>query len=293
MDKKKLSALLRFGGTALSLGLFAWLLTRQNWGQVLASLGQVNPWFIGLALLVQISAYGFNNLRWCILLWAQKARVSFWQTWRINWAGMFASQFLPSTIGGDGFRMLAIYPHVGSKSIAIGSVALDRLINMTAMACLLPLPLGVFGTQVFSQLMLVLPASLQKLAERYFPKIAEAARAWAAHPGAFAWAFLAAWPSNLLPMTMNYIVASQLGMNVSFWQVMAVQTVSYFMSALPISFNGLGVREVVFTTLYSALGATIEQAATLALLTRFLMLFATLPGALWLSRSVTDTVPLE
>jgi uncharacterized membrane protein YbhN (UPF0104 family) len=76
-------------------------------------------------------------------------------------------------------------------------------------------------------------------------------------------------------------------MNVTFWQVMAVQTVTYFVSQLP-SINGYGFREGAYTTLYTALGATLEQASTLALVTRFISVIATVPGALWLSKSVTD-----
>ena len=51
---------------------------------------------------------------------------------------------------------------------------------------------------------------------------------------------------------------------------------------------GYGVRETAYTTLYAALGASIEQASTLALVTRVITVLATVPGALWLSGSVTD-----
>jgi uncharacterized membrane protein YbhN (UPF0104 family) len=100
------------------------------------------------------------------------------------------------------------------------------------------------------------------------------------------YAFLAAWPSNLLPMAGTYLVARQLGIDISFWQIVAVQTVTYFLSVLPISFNGYGLREATYTTLYPALGATLEQATTLALVTRFLMVLVTVPGIFWLSGTV-------
>jgi hypothetical protein len=62
---------------------------------------------------------------------------------------------------------------------------------------------------------------------------------------------------------------------------------------LPISVNGYGLREVAYTTLYSALGASVEQASTLALVTRFLTVLATIPGAIWLSSTVSDAVGLD
>jgi len=139
---------------------------------------------------------------------------------------------------------------------------------------------------------LVIPPGLRQRFERYFPKVADAFRAWAARPWAFVYAFLAAWPSDLFPMAATYLVARQLGMNISFWDVLAVQAVAYFVSLLP-SINGYGWREATYTSLYTALGASLEQASTLALVTRFVSVLATVPGALWLSGSVVDVVALD
>ena len=258
-------------------------------------------WAIVLTVLCYLLSYGFNTLRWCILLWAHGVRISWWQAYRLTWAGNFASNFLPSTIGGDGFRMLAIHPYAGSKTVSIGSVVLDRIINMAAMTCLLPFPLVIFGSNLHSLLGLapgstfsITPvAAIQKLFKKYFPKIISAYESWSQKPLAFVFAFLAAWPSNLFPMAASYLIARQLGMSVNFWQVMSVQTVSYFLSVLPISVNGYGLREVAFTTLYTLLGASVEQASTLALVTRFLTVLSTIPGAIWLSSSVSTAAGLD
>jgi uncharacterized membrane protein YbhN (UPF0104 family) len=283
--KPKLSTLIRWGGTLLSTLLFIWLISRQQWDVVFEKATGVAWWAVAATIGLYIVSYGFNTLRWCILLWSQNVQVSYFRSFQIAWAGNFASNFLPSTIGGDGFRMLAIYPSTGSKTLAIGSVALDRVINMAAMACLLPLPLMIFGTKLTSLVAIIIPAPIQKLVERYFPKIAAAFRTWATRPMAFVGAFLAAWPSNLTPMLATYVIARQLGIQVSYMDVVAVQTVAYFLSVLPISVNGYGLREMVYTTLYASLGATIEQASALALLSRLLMVMATLPGGLWLTNA--------
>jgi len=300
---KSIAQIVRIAGSLISTALFVWLISRQKWDVVLDKASGIAPWAILLTLFVTLLYFGFNTLRWCILLWAQDVKISLWQAYRISWAGNFASNFLPSTIGGDGFRMLAVHPYTGRKTISIGSVALDRIVNMAAMACLVPVPLIIFGNTLRSLLglaangvpltALALPPALQKLFEKYFPKILTAFRAWASKPWAFVFAFLAAWPSNLLPMFTTYLLAQQLGMAVSFWQVLGVQTVTYFVSVLPISVNGYGLREVAYTTLYSALGASVEQASTLALVTRLLTVLATIPGAIWLSSTVSEAVGLD
>lgn len=289
-QRHPISTWVRWIGTLLSLGLFAWLILRLDWNLVWTQLRGVDWWAILLASASYLLSQAFNTLRWCILLWAHDVNITFWQAFRITWSGIFASNFLPSTIGGDGLRMAAVYPYIRRKTVAVGSVALDRVINMAAMTCLVPLPLALFGAKLNALLALALPFSPRALAEKYFPKIAAALREWAGRPMAFAWGFLAAWPSNLTPMFSTWLVARGLGMDVSFWQVMAVQTVAYFLSVLPISVNGYGVREVTYATLFVALGASLEQASALAVITRFLIVLVTIPGALWVSTIAASMV---
>lgn len=286
--RRSIATWVRWIGTILSLGLFAWLVTRLDWPLLADKLTGLNPWALALAVGLYLASQAFNTLRWCVLLWARGVSISYWQAFRIAWSGIFASNFLPSTIGGDGLRMAAILPYTRSKSVAFGSIALDRLINMANYACLLPLPLWAFGDRLNLLFALALPFDLRQLADKYFPKITGALREWASRPAAFGWAFLAAWPSNLAIMLANYVIARQLGVEISFAQVVAVQTVGYFLSVLPISINGYGVREVTFTTLLVALGASLEQASAMAVITRFLAVLVTVPGALWFSRVASD-----
>jgi glycosyltransferase 2 family protein len=291
--KKNISTAIRWLGTVLSLGLFLWLVLKLNWRVVWTQLGGMAWWAILLALGFYLLSQMFNTLRWCTLLWTHGVKITFWQAFRITWSGIFASNFLPSTIGGDGLRMVAVYPYTQSKTVAVGSVALDRLTNMAAWVCLIPLPLMMFGVKLNALFALALPFDPRMLAEKYFPKFVAAVREWASRPQAFAWAFLVAWPSNLVFMLATYTLARQLGMNVTFVQVMAVQTVTYFLSVLPISVNGLGVREMTYTTLFVALGASLEQASALAVITRFLIVLETVPGAIWVSKVASDVVKLD
>jgi glycosyltransferase 2 family protein len=319
---KTISLFIRLMGTIVSTTLFIWLISSQKWDVVLNKAAGIAIWAFFLYLGLYLLSYGFNNLRWCILLWAQGVKISFWRAYSLNWAGIFASNFLPGTIGGDGFRMMAIHRYTGRTTISVGSVILDRIINMIAMSCLIPLPLTVFGSSLLLQGQLLpegtshpigylpatavgpaaskgwlavtfIPSGLKKLFEKYFPKIVAAIRLWGTKPWTFVYAFLAAWPSNLLPMAATYLIARQLGMNVTYWQVIGIQTVTYFLSILPISINGYGLREVAFTTLYTALGSSLEQASTLALVTRFLNVLSSLPGAIWLTSFVTGVAGID
>lgn len=282
--------LLRWAGSLLSLALFLWLVNHLEWNNFLAQLHRLTLETVILAVSFYFLSQAFNTLRWCTLLWAHGVPITFWQALQITWSGIFASNFLPSTIGGDGLRMIAVYPYTHSKTVAVGSVVLDRILNMAAMSCLLPLPVLTFGGKWPLLTMSMVPLKATGLLEKYFPKILSAVRAWAEHPQAFLAAFLVAWPSNLTAMFSTWLIAQQLGMQVTFWQVAAVQTVTYFLSVLPISVNGYGIREVSYSALFALLGASLEQASLLAVITRFLIVLVTLPGALWVSEMTTRVV---
>ncbi len=295
------AVILRWAGTLVSTGLFIWLIMRQNWDVVIEKASGIPLWVFVFCTVCFLITYWFNTLRWCCLLWTQNIRITIWQAYRINLAGSFASNFLPSTIGGDGFRMIAIHPYTSRKSISIGSVILDRIINMSAMACLLPAPLIIFGGSLLSIIksssgsgvspaLIFIPKKLQQLFEKSFPKIISAFQMWSSKPTSFLYAFLAAWPSNLVQIVPTWMLVNQLGMQASFWQITAIHTIVYFLSVLPISVNGYGLREVAFITLYTSLGATLEQASTLAVITRFLMVISTVPGAIWLSSAITQNL---
>ena len=283
---------IRVVGSIISTILFIQIIRKQDWALVGEKLTHVPlPVFL-LAILLTLASYGFNVLRWCSLLWAQKVEVPYWSAYKISLGGSFASNFLPSTIGGDGFRMLAIQPYTKSKNLSIGSVVLDRIINMTAMTFLVPVPLLIFGTTLTKLISgigagvlhaFIIPAPVKKLFSKYTPKLFQALEAWSKQPGSFLLAFLYAWPSNILPMLGTFLIARSLGMQITLWHAIGVQTVSYFLSVLPISINGYGLREVVYTTLYSSLGISIEQASSLAIITRLVTILSTLPGALWLN----------
>ncbi len=139
---------LRWAGTILTTGLFIGLVANQKWDEVLQKASGISPWAVLLAIAFFIVAWGFNTLRWCSLLWAQDVKITFWQAFRMVWAGTFASNVLISTIGGDGFRMVGVLRYTGRKTVAIGSVVLDRIINVAAMVCLIPVPFLVFGSSL-------------------------------------------------------------------------------------------------------------------------------------------------
>jgi uncharacterized protein (TIRG00374 family) len=108
-------------------------------------------------------------------------------------------------------------------------------------------------------------------------------RVWLRQPSSLLLAFAISWLSIFTYFLGLWILAKGLGMQIELYQVMGTTAITYLITLLPISINGYGVREVAIATLYVQLGADIEQASALAIISRALMLITTLPGALWIS----------
>jgi hypothetical protein len=301
---------LRWGGTAVSALLFLWLISRENWGEVWHHLQLLPVWLLPLALVFYLAGMMANALRWYLLLQAPRIRLPFWAVTRIVFTGQFVSNFLPSTIGGDSVRFIGLMHYTSDRAVGLASVILDRLVNVIAFMTVLPLSIFTFGSPStwprFSfnagtaspilALAGVKNSWTRGLASRLQDWIArgrQAFQVWLDHPRLLVLAFCVSWLSIFVVFMAIWLVARGLGIPVALYQVMSVTGITYLLTLLPISVNGYGLREVAITALYIPLGASLEQAATLAIITRFLSMLETLPGALWLSQVVSGPTAQE
>jgi hypothetical protein len=289
--------LIKWLGTLLALALFGWLLAGQDWQHILQTIQSAPLWVFPAAFAFFASGLIFNAWRWYVLLRVQEVPIPFREAARLVFAGTFASNFLPSTIGGDVVRVAGVMRFTHSMVLSIGSIVLDRILNVLSMLLLLPLPWAVFGTTLlpatentaahatgalFIALRRHLPERLNATIDTQAHKLRTALHIWWQHPRTLAYGLLISWLSVLVIFIALWLLAHGLGFAIAFHKVVAVSVISYIVTLLPISVNGYGVQEVLFVTLFTYLGAPPEQATAITLLTRFLMLLTTLPGALWL-----------
>ncbi len=298
------SQLIRWAGTLLSTALFLWLISRQNWGQTWESRINTPVWLLPLVLMLYFSGMVLNTLRWSLLLRAQGIELPFVEALKIVITGAYASNFLPSTIGGDSVRIVSLLRFNATWSVSVASVVIDRFLNVIATLTLLPFSFFVFGIPfaLFQNLANSnstnwLTAStgfaigrVEKWVAKifgWFKRLWEIFQIWIDRPGVVFLAFVFSWLSTFIVFFAIWVLARGLRMPLALYQVLGVMALTYLLSMLPISINGYGLREVAVTTLYMQLGTTLEQASTLAVVTRFMLLLETLPGAFWLSQTVT------
>ncbi len=288
---KRRTGWLRIVGTVVSLGLLAWMLSRQDWQAIRTFSAGIPAYVLVLALGLAFASQGFSTLRWWILMHYQRIRVDYRMAFRLTSSGLFASNFLPGTIGGDVIRVAGILPRSPNPVVGIASVVVDRGLGVTAMLFVLPLSVATFGPVLAPLLretaaLSILASGWKTSFARIWRKLGDVLRPWLAQPQSLLGAFLAALGAIVAYILFVWLVAGGLQMEVTPVEVASVTGITYFLSQVPISFNAFGVREAAMIALYSQLGSTPEQAAALALITRALLMLSTVPGAIWLPGSL-------
>ncbi len=123
---------------AASTGLLVWLFVRFDWTKVLDVVRVIPGIFVIWGLLLVCLGQLLAARRLQILLHAQSIKVSYGLSVRLTFIGLFAGNFLPSTVGGDAAKIILLARKGYGKTVSTLSVATDRLMGLVAFAFLLP-----------------------------------------------------------------------------------------------------------------------------------------------------------
>src|SRR6266478_4441228 len=258
-------------------------------------------------LIVEIAA----AVRWQILLRVQKIRLSLPRLSGLFLIGMFYNQFLPGGTGGDIIKSYLLLKETPDKKAgALLAVVFDRLIGLVALVAitgtliglrydflsqtpetrnLLWLLLFLLGTSVLTLLSTFVISGFNlfhSLPEK-FPgrdkliEISAAYHLYAHHWRATLVAFGASVVAHLATFTTFLCAAYALGAAVPVINFFAVMPIERTISALPISFAGIGLREKVLQIMLHGLCGVPEATAILiGSLSFLIILICCLPGAI-------------
>jgi hypothetical protein len=152
----------------------------------------------------------------------------------------------------------------------------------------LALPLGIYAMwgalPLSASIMAIAP--LRNLLQRILGilrKIWEALLLWLHRPRSLLMALV--WTTVHMICLFGSIWLLLLGMQdaIPFWEVAGLWSITYFVTLLPISINGLGVQEVSIALLLINIGGVSPQhGLSAAVILRTLIMIASLPGAIFI-----------
>jgi uncharacterized membrane protein YbhN (UPF0104 family) len=276
--KKNRQLVLRGAGTVLAIVLLVVLLYQSGWEDVSAALKRISFWNLALAFGCIVLSRLCITARWYVLLRSGGVKIPFKDAASLVFTGLFANNFLPTTIGGDVVRLAGAMQMGYDRAVCLASIAADRVVNMAGMSLASPLGLWqLFQAGVLQSLAL---AGLWQKGRDFIRQTLQAFTLWLRKPSALALALGFALLHMLFSFGANYILIQGLGDTLPLWKVIGLFSLAYFVSLVPISINSYGVQELTVTFLLSQFGGvSVPVSATVAVLHRLLMMVVSLPGA--------------
>lgn len=245
--------------------------------------------FIGLMIQFPIS-----GLKWHAALKVCNVSLSFARLTRFYCISHFVGQFLPTSIGGDAYRVYRVLPLVDPSSRAVTSIVLDRIVGLAAL-----LFLGAVGALFLvghfrlsqgylSALGLGSVAAVGGAAMLYFGWFGVVRRRFLHLKTVAAiqrdllqllragWRWLPllcmAFVFQLIAVSIVYMLFLGAGSTIGFAEVSLIAAVTGLAGMIPFAINGIGITEGTITLAGVALGADYEDAAVAAILLRVVVL---------------------
>lgn len=308
--KRTLVLLLR---AAVSLALILVLLQRIDFGTVVDALAAPHwGWLAAAVAVFAASALG-GALQWAWILRTSGLTTPLDEMVRMYWVGLFFNNFLPGNVGGDAVKVVDLGRREGRTTTVLGATALDRLLGLFALTILalgtlvaarlggfsgppalpLLLALAVWGGGLTVLLSRRVSTWLTRMVERLpWRRPAERLEAFLAEfrlfrsrPIWLARLFSLALVVQFMRVLTHLLAGWGLGIIFDGAQVLqlfvAVPLLGILLS-LPVSANGLGLREVAAASLFVSVGVTVteEPAVAMEFVAWLVQVFVSLAGGL-------------
>lgn len=297
---------------AVSAGLILFLLRRISPGRLAVDLRNADPLMLAAALAIFFTSSLLGAVQWHVLLRAGEVNLPFGRTFRLYFTGLFFNNFLPANIGGDAFKIYDVVRGGNEPHRVFAITLLDRVFGITGL-CVLALaasiiiaPSGIIeGTGVYIAvfLVLVIPVFLLAFSRNLSGRLRSVTgkiRLWGLgerielvlnHIGRYR--SLRALTGGVILLTLviqsmriltHIAVGKALGIELGGWTLTSffvfVPLLGLVMT-LPISINGLGVREGAGIVLFSQVGIFEEQALLMEFITYVVQVVISLTGGVF------------
>ncbi len=290
----------------VSIALFGWLFHNVRWENIQVTLAHASrPWLAGACGLLVASNF-LGSYQWNRLLRSVGIELPFWKVCAYYHVGLFFNNFLPANVGGDFARVLDASRASSSRAAAFSTVLLDRMIGSIALgglAVVTTLPAidrfhlaalyaGVLAFFVVSVIMLWavfhprLLESLERLLSRIGlgrlkPSLDELSERLATFRGRrqlFMELFAVAATVQVMRIGVHVTVARALGLHVPLAYFFLFVPLLAVIVSLPISLNGIGVREGAGMLLFGMVGLARSSAFSLQFTTYLVAVAVSLIG---------------
>ena len=298
----------------ISILLLSYIIWRNDPQEILRTLQTMDwRWYLPAFALFIINII-LRAYRWYMLLHTLDNRPSFPYLIYLYFVGFFANNFIPSGFGGDIVKIASLRQATGRGAVAASSVIMDRvtgLLGSTLIALLALIWNRITPTNhvdmppslwiVIDFISISIPLTLITL--RFFNpflwfkenfsiaskipaygKLIELSETVKKYPlQVLLRSLLVSLPFTIILIVIQYSIARALGVDLPIAVFSLFVPIISILNLLPISFNGLGVRETLYQFLFVPIGVPSATAVSMALAFTFLRIASGLIGGLMLA----------
>jgi uncharacterized membrane protein YbhN (UPF0104 family) len=302
----------------VSVALLAILFSRVDMTALWETARAASIGWIAIALALYFVHVLASTWRWYVLLHAQDIDVPAGTLLSSYLVAIFFNNFLPSNIGGDVVRVSDTARRAGSKTLATTIVIVDRGLGLLALVFVAAVgatvvgrvhghaPSPIWPVWLWGSLLLaaaiaapavMVPAGFGRMLQplsvlhptwvgERIDKLTGALEKFRDRPGALAACFAGAVAVQAILVAYHLAIVYALHLPVSAWDLAVIVPISFVMQMIPVSLNGLGVREATFSFYFTRLGLPIQAGILVSLgATILMMLFSLTGAAVYMSQS--------
>lgn len=279
----------------VSGGLLVYLVWQANPASIWRTWQAANLGLLLVALLIQLGCVALSAYKWGLLLRANRQGQPYRWVLAVYLLGQFANNFLPTSVGGDAMRVLALGRRTGSYARASASVFVERLsgflaLSLIALVALLVTSTDLFGMRLVTEPTLTLVAAgfagaalvagglslaapwLLRRFDRWLPNlvrkplqsVADALAEYASDRATLAKVLALSLLFHLCWIGLHWLCGVALVVKAPLLIYFLMVPLTDIVGLAPIFFNNLGARDLVFTLYLSQLAVPNETALALA-----------------------------
>jgi len=301
--KRSLTTLLKAG---VSVALLAFFLSRVDIIHFFRVLSAAQFYYIAAAMLIYLFGQLISSLRWALLARTLGFRNPYRDFAAIYFIGMFFSLFTPSTVGGDVGRVFYLARDgandkggkAGPVASATVSVLVDRAVGMAVLIWIGAIVVAAFpvydlgpairyvtfaiaaGFVVGFFSLPILSRLLEGRDNRILRALHLAVENYRHHWRALVQAMALSLIVHALQSWIHVLLGRSLGIEIPWSYAFIVYPLVGTFSALPVSLNGIGLREGGYLFLLRHIGVGSERAIAFGLLWFIVVVLDSLIGGM-------------
>ncbi|MBU3933942.1 MAG: flippase-like domain-containing protein [Candidatus Omnitrophica bacterium] len=300
MRKPKLTVVLRILLSLSLLALLLWL-GRENFAKIRQLLSSLNLSVFTLAFLLFIISIIFMAWRLRIVLAAQETSFSIKDLFSLTLIGHFFTNFMPTSVGGDLVKGYYISRRIKSKISSYASVFVDRIMGMFSLILIASIALLIMRKDIehkfifwalgllllfciiftlllinkkllkriggsLGLLRLLRSLKLDSLAQKAYVSV----NVYTNHKKKLLQMLILSIAAQFIAFFAIYILSNSLSVYIPFGKILLVMPIIAALCMLPVTMNGLGLREWAFVFFFSP---NVGEAAALSLSLLYLAMF--------------------